>query len=172
MDLPPPSDEALMARLQGGDPLGLRLLMERYRGPLYGYLCRMLASNEDAEDLFQETFLRVLRHAARFETGRRFRPWVYAIATNLVRNTYRSRSYRQTTSLDGGIDADADGPALADVLPGRTGLPSEAAEQAEAQRAVRAAVAELPEKGRAALVLYYFQGLSYQEVSSTLSTLR
>ena len=77
------SDEDLMAQLQAGNPSALRGLMERFRSPLYGYLYRMLSSSEDAEDLFQEVFLRVLRHADRFQVGRPFRPWLYAIATNL-----------------------------------------------------------------------------------------
>ena len=69
------------ARLDIDTLLAMRGLMERYRRPLFGYLCRLLDSTEDAEDLFQETFLRVLRHVARFQTDLRFRPWLYAIAT-------------------------------------------------------------------------------------------
>lgn len=164
------SDEALIARLQAGDPAALRLLIERYRGPLYGYLARLLPTAEDAEDLFQETFLRVLRHAERFERGRTFRPWVYAIATNLVRNAHRARSYREAVPLDRPAGEDGErGASLADLLPGRTRLPGEAAERAEAAEAVRRAVRALPDKGREALVLYYFQGLSYEEVAGTLA---
>ncbi len=163
-----PSDEDLAVALQGGDPRALRTLMERYRGPLYGYLARLLPSAEDAEDLFQETFLRILRHADRYQPGRPFRPWLYAIATNLVRNAHRARSYRHTVPLDRPAGGGEEGAALADLLPGRSRLPAEAAERAEAAEAVRRAVADLPEKGRAALVLYYFSGLSYEEVAQTL----
>ncbi|MBX3469567.1 MAG: RNA polymerase sigma factor [Planctomycetes bacterium] len=159
------SDEALVARLEGGDPAALRQLMERYRGPLHGYLCRLLGSSDDADDLFQDTFVRVLRHAARFDRGRSFRPWLYSIATNLARNTFRSRSYRDAVPLD---RPDEDGCALVAQLAGRGGAPGDAAERSEAAGVVRAAVDELPEKGRAAVVLFYYQGLSYDEIAEAL----
>jgi RNA polymerase sigma-70 factor (ECF subfamily) len=165
-DVPsPPSDEELAGRLQAGDPAALRALMERYQRPLYGYLCRMLGSPQDAEDVFQEAFLRVLRAIGRFDTGRRFRPWLYAIATNLVRNTYRSRGYRDALTLDA---ADEEGAPLAARLAGRAPRPSDALESQERASIVAEAVSGLPEKGRTALVLYYYQGLSYQEVSQAL----
>jgi len=158
-----------MTRLSGGDALALRLLMERYQGPLFGYLCRMLPSRQDAEDVFQEAFLRVLRHAGRFEASRRFRPWLYAIATNLVRNAHRARSYRQAVALDQPAgDGEAGAGSLVDLLAGRGEAPGAALEADEVRVAVRAAVAALPEKGREALVLYYFQGLSYAEAAEAL----
>lgn len=164
-DLNELSDEALMAALAQGDSGALRTLMQRYRGPLYGYLVRMLNSKDDAEDLFQEVFLRVLRHAGRFEAGRRFRPWLYTIAGNMVRNTYRWRSYRQNVPLD---REDDEGQSLAGQLQGEGEAPSAPAERAEVADAVRTAVESLPPKGRVALVLFYYQGLSYEEVSEAL----
>jgi RNA polymerase sigma-70 factor, ECF subfamily len=160
------SDEELVRRLCGGDAGALRDLMDRYRGPLHGYLCRMLASAQDAEDLFQESFLRVLRHAPRFDPKRSFRPWLYSIATNLARNAFRSRSYRDAVPLDR-PDED-DGAGLVSRLAGRAAPPGEAAEREESAKVVRAAVDELPEKGRAALVLFYYQGLSYDEIAEAL----
>lgn len=165
---PTPSDEQLVVALVAGDAAALRTLMDRYQRPLFGYLSRLLGSNEDAEDLFQETFLRVLRHVSRFQTDRRFKPWLYAIATNLVKNKYRSRSYRQAVPLDRSDGQEEGGPSLASQLPGRGELPSEALERSEAAERVRRAVQELPEKGRAALVLYYYQGLSYDDVAQVL----
>jgi RNA polymerase sigma-70 factor, ECF subfamily len=162
---PASSDEDLVRRLSGGDSLALRQLMDRYEGPLHGYLCRLLASPQDAEDLFQDTFVRVLRHAGRFDAKRAFRPWLYSIATNLARNTFRSRSYRDAVPLD---RDDGDGSALVAQLAGRSERPGDALERDEAARQVRAAVDDLPEKGRAALVLFYYQGLSYDEVAEAL----
>lgn len=159
------SDEELVRRLERGEAAALRQLMERYRGPLHGYLCRMLGSAEDADDLFQDTFLRVLRHAGRFDPKRAFKPWLYAIATNLARNAFRSRSYRDAVPLD---RPDEDGCALVAQLAGDGRPPVEAAERAESAQVVRAAVDELPEKGRAALVLFYYQGLSYEEIAEAL----
>lgn len=159
------TDGALVRRLERGEAAALRLLMERYRGPLHGYLCRLLGSSEDADDLFQDTFLRVLRHAGRFDPARSFKPWLYAIATNLARNTFRSRSYRDAVPLD---RPDEDGCALVAQLAGDSRPPGDAAERVESAQVVRAAVDELPEKGRAAVVLFYYQGLSYDEIAEAL----
>jgi len=165
--LPETSDEELVTRLAAGDAASLRELMQRYRGPLYGYLCRLLGSPEDADDLFQEAFLRVLRHADRFDPSRRLRPWLYSIATNLVKNAYRSRSYRDAVPLDRADDDDGD--TLAAQLAERAATsPGDAAARAESARLVRRAVADLPERGRAALVLYYYQGLAYGEIAEVL----
>src|SRR5271170_2622696 len=95
-----PSDESLLARLKAGEEDALGVLIERYKRPLFGYLHRMLGNAAEAEDVFQETFLRVVKHLPRFEEGRRVKPWVYAIASNLVKNVYRSRKYREKTSID------------------------------------------------------------------------
>jgi RNA polymerase sigma-70 factor (ECF subfamily) len=161
-------DEALVERLGRGDAGALRALIDRHRGPLHGYLARLLASSDDADDIFQEAWVRVLRHAARFDPARPFRPWLYSIATNLVRNAWRARSYRDAVSLDPADDGHDDGPSLADALAGRSVAPLEEAARGETAGAVRAAVAELPEKGRVALVLFYYQGLSYEEIGQTL----
>lgn len=162
---PASSDEDLVRRLSRGDAVALRQLMDRYKGPLHGYLCRLLASPQDAEDLLQDTFVRVLRHAARFDAKRTFRPWLYSIATNLARNTFRSRSYRDAVPLDRDDD---DGAGLAAQLAGRGERPGDAIERDEAAKQVRAAVDVLPEKGRAAVVLFYYQGLSYDEIAEAL----
>ncbi|MEZ6188983.1 MAG: RNA polymerase sigma factor [Planctomycetota bacterium] len=162
----PIRDEELVAGLAGGRAEALTELMARYQRPLYGYLVRMLGSREDADDLFQETFLRVVRHAERFDGSRRFRPWVYAIASNLIKNTYRSRDNRRAQSLD--AEGEDEGPGLASVLEGRGRSPEDFAVLAEDAQRVRAAVERLPEKGRHALVLFYYQGLPYAEIAEVL----
>lgn len=162
-------DEELLLRLGQGDAQALRTLIERWREPLYGYLYRLLGSREDSEDLFQETFLRVLRHAQRFDQGRSFRPWLYSIATNLVRNCYRSRGYRDALSLDRGErEGEEAGTPLHARLAGRAPGPAESASGSEDALRVREAVEALPEKGRVALVLFYYQGLAYQEIAEVL----
>ncbi|MBI3726381.1 sigma-70 family RNA polymerase sigma factor [bacterium] len=161
-----PSDESLLARLRSGDDEALPALVNRYQRPLFGYLHRMLGCAAEAEDIFQETFLRVVKHRARFETGRRVRPWVYAIASNLVKNVYRSRGYRERTSLDRG-DQDG-GPGLRASIEAFSLAPEDEASNAERAERVREAIARLSPTSRDALVLFYYQGLPYEEIAETL----
>ncbi len=161
-----PSDETLLARLRAGDEEALPILVERYRQPLFGYLHRMLGCAAEAEDVFQETFLRVVKHRERFDPSRRVRPWLYSIASNLVKNVYRSRGYRERTSLDRG-DADS-GPGLRASLESLSLAPEDEASNAERAERVREAVARLTPVSRDALMLFYYQGLPYEEIAETL----
>jgi RNA polymerase sigma-70 factor (ECF subfamily) len=159
------SDEALLARVKAGDEAALGTLCERYHRPLYGYLHRMLGDAAEAEDVFQETFLRVVKHLPRFEEGRRVKPWVYTIASNLVKNVYRSRHYREKTSID---QESATGEPLSRSLAALGNAPIDAAADRERAVAVREAIDRLTPTSRDALVLFYFQGLAYEEIAQAL----
>ena len=163
------SDEELAARLKAGDGSVVRPLLERYRKPLHGFLTRVAGDPHAADDLFQETFIRVLRGIGRYEDGRPFRPWLYKIALNQARNAFRKKKARARVSLDGlGGDEGAEA-SVADVLSGLDSTPLENAERAEAAALVRDAVERLTGAGREALVLFYFEGLKYEEVAEVLA---
>ncbi|NDJ61441.1 MAG: RNA polymerase sigma factor [Chloroflexi bacterium] len=151
------TDEQLALQLQRGDQSAVDPLVERHYDPLLGYLYRMLDGDRPlAEDLVQETFLRVLRGISGFDSSRRFKPWLYAIATNLARSHYTRAETRRTITDDA--------PEHADVLD-----PPEAALLADDEaRAVSAALRTLPDHQRETLVLYYYGGLSLQAVADTL----
>ncbi len=159
------TDEVLLARTKAGEEAALAALVERFRRPLYGYLHRMLGNAAEAEDVFQETFLRVVKHLPRFEEGRRVKPWVYAIASNLVKNVYRSRKYREKTSIDQENEA---GEPLSASLAALSRAPVDLASEGERALAVRRAVESLSPVSRDALVLFYFQGLAYEEIAQAL----
>ena len=159
-----PPDDALMTRLRGGDDSALASLMTRWEGPIKGYLARVVQNAHEAEELAQETFVRLYQTRARFREGARFSPWLYAIAANLARNRLRWWRRRPTVSLEawtefGGEAAD-DGPA------GRAA--SGALEQRERAEAVREAVAALPVELREALVLCEYEGLAQAEAAEAL----
>ncbi len=82
------TDEALAARLVDGDELALRELLRRYERPLASFLHRQ-TGGRDVEDLYQETWLRVVRSAGRFDAARRFSTWLFQIAVNLCRDWQR-----------------------------------------------------------------------------------
>ncbi len=161
-------DRADMARLAGGEDAALNGLMDRHATAIFRFLFRMLGNEEDANDLAQETFVRVFQHRSRFRAGARFSTWLYTIAGNLARNHHRWRARHPDLPLESAPDADR--PPLSDTLPSSGPTPSEAALGNERSAAVRAAVAELPEDLRAAVVLCEWEELSVAEAASALET--
>jgi len=161
-------DQADMRQLMAGEDPALDRLMDRHAGPIFQFLFRMLGDEDEANDLAQETFLRLYRARASFHLGQRFTTWLYTIAGNLARNHLRWRSRHPNVSLD--AEAPATGKALADVLPAGSLNPRQAAESAELHQAVRAAVQELPEDMREAIVLCEWEELSMAEAAAILGT--
>lgn len=158
------SDEVLMAELAGGDEIALGALMTRWELPLKCYLERLLANAADAEDLAQETFVRLYKVRRDFKNGARFSPWLYSIASNLAKNRLRWRSVRQLISLD---TAEPDSPAFQRPDPDATTGAHTAMEKERAD-AVRAAIASLPLDLRTAIILAEYEGLSHIEVGAAL----
>jgi len=151
------SDEALMTAYQQGDQTALAGLVRRYADPLLGYLTRLCMQRQQAEDVFQETFLRVHRNARRFRADGRFKPWLFAIATNLAIDSLRRRS-RWFLSLDDEEKEIAD--------PNST--PAESAAKSDLRAQVREALESLPPRQRATVALTYFEGLSYPEAAKSM----
>lgn len=151
------SDEQLAQQLQQGDRAALTALVERHYDSLLGYLYRMARGDRSlAQDLAQETFLRALRGIATYESARPFKPWLYAIATNLARNHYTSADSRHTDNTvedeDYGVDDAPDAALL---------------EAAEAQAVIQA-LDRLPERQREVIVLYFYQALPLQAIADAL----
>ena len=161
-------DQGDMRRLMAGEDTALDDLMERHGGSIYQFLFRMLANEEEANDLAQESFLRLYRSARSFRPGHRFTTWLYTIAANLARNHLRWRARHPNVSLD--ADQSATGQTLADVLPSRAPHPNMAVEAEELHQAVRAAVQGLPDDLREALVLCEWEELSMAEAAAVLGT--
>jgi RNA polymerase sigma-70 factor (ECF subfamily) len=164
------SDEALMLdyrRTQ--DPAVFAQLVERYEHPLYNYLRRYLANAEMAEDVFQATFLRVHLKCREFEPQRKFRPWLYTIATNQAIDAQRRSKRHRMLSLDGGSGRDDDASKLADLLISSEPLPEFTADVQESGQWLQGALGELPDYLRIVVELVYYQGLKYRETAEALS---
>src|SRR5579859_93280 len=104
-----------MARLADGHESALNSLMERHGEKLFHYLIRSLQDENDAADLAQETFVRVYQNRSKFDPDQKFSTWLYAIASNLVRDRYRWRSRHPQVSLD--AENDETDASLKDNLP-------------------------------------------------------
>jgi RNA polymerase sigma-70 factor (ECF subfamily) len=149
---PARSDEALMLAYLGGDERACRELFKRHGGPLLGMIRRRVRDDDQAHDILQQTFLNVHRARADFRTGSRFKPWLYAIATNLVREHYRRTARRRESSLD----------ALDSVTPVEPATPYDDFVVADT---VHRALDGLLDNQREVIELHWFEDLGYEEIS-------
>lgn len=160
-------DRADMERLVQGEERALDRLMSRHSGRLYAYLFRLLQNVGDAEDLAQETFVRVFEHRHRFDPGREFGSWLYTIATNLVRDRYRWRSRHPEAPLpDPASGHPGEGWGEDGWDPGP--VPGQGLVEEERSLAVRRAIAHLPTELREAVILAEFEERSHAEIGEIL----
>ena len=160
-------DESLVAAHLRGDPAAFGELVRRYGDGVLGYLFRMTGNRDQAEDLFQETFQRV-HEKARSYRGGSFKSWLFTIATRVTIDTARRRKRLTILSLNQTADGDDDPPALATAAARDTADPVDKLVRREQKEQVRRAIESLPVGQRAALVLAYYQQLSYAEVAEAL----
>jgi RNA polymerase sigma-70 factor, ECF subfamily len=159
-------DSEDMARLARGHDTALSSLIERHSQRIFHYLLRSLQNEDDAADLSQETFVRVYQNRSRFNPGQKFTTWLYAIASNLVRDRFRWRSRHPQASLETGADEDAH--SLHNTLVAAGSAPDEALEKNERADAVKDAIAALPGELREPLILAVYEGLSQAEIAGIL----
>lgn len=159
------SDEALVARVRDGDRELFSVLVDRYKRGIANFIAASVRSPADAADLSQETFLRAYAHLATFNpTLGKFSTWIYQIARNVVR-THLAKSQRRVSTQE--IPEDR---TLENALPdtSKDGDPASGLLRHEAEREIRAALAELPERTRTVLALRYFNNMEYHTIASTL----
>ena len=169
-------DDELMQRFQKGDEDAFNRLARRHQQPLINFIARFTGDKDNAEDLAQETFIRMYKAANRYKPGRaQFKTWMYLIAKRLCMNEIRNRGRRDRFRVDNiatndkaysandeQIDLIATAPADAAFQP------EVALERKELRDAIQKAIAELPEQYRFPLILRDIQGLSYEEISKIL----
>ena len=151
-----------MQRVQGGDEAAFGVLMERWERPVKSVIARIVLNASEAEELAQETFVRVWQQREKFRIGAEFRPWVFSIAVNLARNRLRWWRRRPLVTLEEWSETQmseaggqlSDNPLGAGVL-----------EQSERAAAVRDAIAALPVELREAIVLFEYEQLSQAEIA-------
>lgn len=161
------SDEDLAGRLITGDQEAFEALVRRHHRRVRSLCYRMTGTMNEAEDLSQETFLRVYRHRDTYQVGRRFRTWLDRICMNVCL-THQEKVRRVGPIVRMG-ESTVELPASA--LPGSAERqdPEARARMNEMLAKVRQVTTELPAQYRAALVLRIFGGLSYQEIAEVLS---
>ncbi len=154
------TDEGLALGIKQGHIDCLQALVERHHSPLLGFLYRMTGGDRSlAEDMVQEAFLRVLRTIDQYQHPRPFKPWLYAIATNLIRDYYRRFETRCQVDLsEQKLSQIADPDQVEDDL-----------QAADETKAIAAALLSLPAHQREVVVLRYYQELPLAEISTILA---
>ncbi|MCX7804601.1 MAG: sigma-70 family RNA polymerase sigma factor [Planctomycetota bacterium] len=162
------SDEALMARVAADSHSAFETLVRRYEAPLVTFCYAFIRDRDAAEDLAQETFLRVFRNASRYRPVARFSTWLYRIAANLCINEVKKGRLRKTLSLDEAVGPDPDGTKIIERLAASGDAPLTEAERREASALLDRAIRHLPDDQRTTLVMVEYHGMPYQEIAEIM----
>lgn len=159
-------------RVRNDDAAAFEELLRKYQARLVRLMRTIGPKADMAEDLTQETFMRVFRARHRYEAGAKFSTWLFTIAANVARNANRSVGRRQEVNeVDAPGTADgsrAVGILAATALDASSMMPNRLAEGTERGAIVRQAVEALGERQRTALMLSRFENLSYAEIAETM----
>jgi RNA polymerase sigma-70 factor (ECF subfamily) len=152
------SDEELMSDAARGDLFAFEQLVRRHQASVWNTAFRLLGNANDAEDVAQEAFLRILRAASRYRPTAAFRTYLYRIVTRLCRD------HRRKATLPSCPNPDTE--------PDREPTAESCAVAREERRAVREALASLPARQKEAVVLRYYERLSYDEIGAIIGASR
>lgn len=162
------ADAVLVLRCQEDDCEAFDEIVARYKDGIYNYIWRMISNRDDAEDLAQEVFVRAYSSIKRFKSESNLRTWLYKIASNLCIDKYRRSGLEKRifTSMETESD-DGEGQVTREI-PDDAYDPQLLYQTEEIKQQVHIAISKLPEKLRAAVLLYDLEGMSYEEISEAL----
>jgi len=157
-------DAQLMLRVREGDAESFALLLERHRTPVIHFLYRMIQNQAVAEELAQETFLRVYRSRESYEPTAKFTTWLFRIATHLALNWLRDhKNSRGEVTLD----EPSDGFPTMQVAHSEASVEQRLVKESKAAE-VRRAIGSLPQKQRGAVLMHKYQEMEYRQIATAL----
>ena len=162
-------DSAVVAAFLAGNRRAFNELVERYQNRLLNFVYRTTGDRERAEDLVQETFIRVYRHLHRFDQTKKFSTWVYTIASNLAKNELRNRS-RNPLVLFQTLMKNRDADTRPLEWEDNTYRPDDLFRKRHLKSQVDAAVDQLPEHHRTVFILREMEGKTYEEIAEITAT--
>lgn len=153
----PDEDDALLDRLAGGDEVAFRTLVERHIDRAYSIALRILGNRDDAEDVVQDTMLKVWTHRGQWQPGRaKFSTWLYRVVTNRCIDLRRQPRTDNVDAVPEPVDAK---PDVVSTM-----------QRDEVTLLLEAAMQRLPEQQRIAVILSYHQGMSNGEIAEVMET--
>jgi len=161
-------DHALLAATREGDETAFQELVRRYRNPITNFVYRMLNDYDRAVDLAQETFVRVYMSSERYQANYSFSTYIYRIASNLAISDLRQRKRRRVVPMPSFFSDKENAEIEVEFPDNRVVHPDQTMIEDERRKAVGRAIASLPDKYRAAVVLRDIEGKSYEEISAVL----
>jgi RNA polymerase sigma-70 factor (ECF subfamily) len=152
-----------MRAFQRGEARAFELLIARHRGPVFNFILRYTGNRARAEDVLQETWLKVVRSAREYEPRARFTTWLYTIARNLCVDSARKESHRKADSLEASPDG---ARGYAEVLPSEGPAPDREAYNLRLRPLLQKALDALPAEQREVFLLREYSGVGFKEIAS------
>ena len=156
-----------MLAYRDGDVRAFEVLVSRHRKPIYNFILRFVHDSAQAEDIMQDTFVRVIKSAEAYERQAKFTTWLYTIARNLCVDASRRGKHRKAASLDAPI-GDDDGASLIDMVSdGKDGADRQAID-GELRVRMQKAIASLPDEQREIFILREVADLQFNEIAKVV----
>ncbi len=162
------ADEDLMVKYQAGEVRAFEILLTRHRRPVYNFVLRFVGDKETAEDLLQETFMRVIKGADAYKRQAKFTTWLYTIARNLCVDQTRRRKHRRHASLDAPMSADEESGTLLDVIPSKEMGSDRKTVNKELNARMQGAIAALGEEQREVFLMREFLDMPFKQIADVV----
>ena len=164
------SDEELMLSCRDGDEEAFEMLYHRYEKPIFSFIYRMVLSTADAEELCQETFLKVIRVQKKYQVSAKFKTWLFGIALNLCHDKLRRMKFRSHLSLNSPMfSQDCEGIQLQKSFCDSSSDPVKNLETDEMKTLVQRAFTILPEQERTVVILRKYHALKFAEIADVMN---
>lgn len=162
------ADEDLMVMYQSGEVRAFELLLGRHRKSVYNFILRFVGDKETAEDLLQETFMRVIKGADAYKRQAKFTTWLYTIARNLCVDQTRRRKHRRHASLDAPMDTSEESGSLMDVIASNEMASDRKSVNKELFATMQRAIAGLSEEQREVFLMREFLDLPFKQIAEVV----
>lgn len=162
------ADEDLMVRYQQGEVRAFEILLGRHRKSVFNFILRYVGDKETAEDLLQETFMRVIKGADAYKRQAKFTTWLYTIARNLCVDQTRRRKHRKHASLDAPMAADDDSGTLLDVIPSGEMASDRKSVNKQLYQRLQGAIGALSEEQREVFLMREFLDMPFKQIADVV----